>query len=97
MLAELPAPDDLAAALRDLTVPTLILVGDQDSDSLAPSRRLFELLPKAELTVIEDAGHVVNLAKPAEYNARVQAFLSSLPVCRAQKPPAPEAAANTNE
>jgi pimeloyl-ACP methyl ester carboxylesterase len=32
-------------------------------------------IPGAVLTVIDDAGHLVNIEKPAEFNAAVLAFL----------------------
>lgn len=68
VLAHLKTPDDLADELREFNAPALVVVGSEDEDSLAPSRRLAELLPNAELVVVPGAGHVVNLAAPAAFN-----------------------------
>ncbi|HEY2409347.1 MAG TPA: alpha/beta fold hydrolase [Polyangiaceae bacterium] len=77
-LADLPSVATLAPRLHGLDVPTLVIAGEQDGDSLPPCRALTEALPRAELCVIERAGHVVNLAQPAAFNAALDAFLSRL-------------------
>ncbi len=78
VLAELPPPEARAAELARLDVPALVIVGADDSESLAPSNELARLLPRAKLAVIADAGHVVNLIKPAEFNALVREFALAL-------------------
>jgi pimeloyl-ACP methyl ester carboxylesterase len=78
VLAEVPAPDAIAAELARLHVPTLVIVGDDDHESLGPCRRLAELIPGAELVEIAGAGHVVNLAAPQAFNAALGAFLARL-------------------
>jgi pimeloyl-ACP methyl ester carboxylesterase len=75
VLASAPSPRTFAARLAALTLPTCIVAGSEDAESLAPCKELAELLPRAELHVLEGAGHVVNLAKPAEFNALLTAFL----------------------
>jgi pimeloyl-ACP methyl ester carboxylesterase len=35
--------------------------------------------PDARLEIIEEAGHVVNLARPERFNAVLRAFLASAP------------------
>ena len=67
-----------ALRLRALPAPALIIAGEDDKDALEPCQQLVELLPRAELVVIPRAGHVVNLAQPAEFNARARAFLDAL-------------------
>jgi len=79
VLARIPPLEALAPELAQLAIPTLVIVGSEDRESLAPSRRLAELLPEAELVVVPGAGHVVNLVAPAEFNARLTAFLERLP------------------
>jgi pimeloyl-ACP methyl ester carboxylesterase len=76
ILADSPSPRTLAPRLRELTVPTCVLAGSDDPESLAPCRDLAELLPNAELHVLEGAGHVVNLTKPTEFNQIIGAFLA---------------------
>lgn len=76
VLATIPAPEALAAQLRALSLPVLLMVGALDAESLAPSRALAALLPNAELVVVPEAGHVVNLAAPQAFNAALDAFLT---------------------
>jgi pimeloyl-ACP methyl ester carboxylesterase len=78
-LSELPGPEEMAHRLADLRIPTLVVAGADDPASLEPSRRLAGLVPGARFEVIEGAGHVVNLAKPAEFNALMLDFLRGLP------------------
>ncbi len=78
VLAELAPPQERAAELARLDIPVLIVVGADDQESLPPCRDLARLLPRAELSVVADAGHVVNLIKPAEFNARVREFALDL-------------------
>jgi pimeloyl-ACP methyl ester carboxylesterase len=78
-LAQLPTLDGLAPRLASLTIPALVIAGERDVTSLPPSRRLAQLLSRAELVVIPGAGHVVNLAAPAAFNAALSSFLDALP------------------
>jgi 2-succinyl-6-hydroxy-2,4-cyclohexadiene-1-carboxylate synthase len=77
-IAEQPSVAALAPQLAALEVPALVIVGDRDRMSLEPCRALASALPNARLAVIEGAGHVVNLAKPAEFNAELARFLGDL-------------------
>jgi pimeloyl-ACP methyl ester carboxylesterase len=67
------------AELARLAVPTLVVAGERDAASLEPSRALAAAIPGAELAVLPEAGHVVNLARPAQTNALLLRFLASLP------------------
>jgi pimeloyl-ACP methyl ester carboxylesterase len=78
VLARQPAVEELAPRLRALDVPALVIVGDRDRGSLAPSRALAGALPRARLVVVPGAGHVVNLAQPAAFNAALNGFLEDL-------------------
>lgn len=78
-LANLESPALLATRMQTLAVPTLVIAGELDEPSLRASKQLAESLPQARLEVIGGAGHVVNLAKPAEFNALLVDFLSALP------------------
>ena len=70
------SPRTLAPRLQTLSIPTCIVAGSDDPESLEPCRELARLLPHAELHVLEGAGHVVNLAKPAEFNDLLRSFLA---------------------
>jgi len=64
---------------KQIRVPTLVLVGDQDL--ITPpelSEELAGLVPNALIQVIEDAGHISNLEKPAEFDRAVDQFISDV-------------------
>lgn len=77
VLASVPSPSALGPALAKLEMPALVVVGSEDRESFGPSHALVEALPNAELVVIPGAGHVVNLAKPSEFNAQLERFLNA--------------------
>ena len=79
VIAVQPSVSELAPAAARLAVPALVIVGAADLLSLAPSRALAAALPDARLVVVEDAGHVVNLARPAAFNAAVEDFVRTAP------------------
>jgi 3-oxoadipate enol-lactonase len=61
---------------RQIRVPTLILVGDQDL--ITPpelSDELARLIPNARVQVIEEAGHIANLEKPTEFNQALELLI----------------------
>jgi pimeloyl-ACP methyl ester carboxylesterase len=63
--------------LQSLAMPTLIVVGDGDkADFVMIARHLAEEIPGAELAIIEGAGHLVGLDRPAELNALLLDFLA---------------------
>ncbi|HWZ88160.1 MAG TPA: alpha/beta hydrolase [Polyangiaceae bacterium] len=76
VLASSPSPRTLAPGLQALSIPTCVVAGSDDPESLEPCRELARLLPQAELHVLEGAGHVVNLVKPAEFNDLLRSFLA---------------------
>jgi 3-oxoadipate enol-lactonase len=64
---------------REIEVPTLILVGDEDG--ITPpelSVALLSLIPDARMEVIRGAGHISNLEKPSEFNRLVDEFIRDL-------------------
>jgi len=79
VIAVQPAVADLAPTLAAVRIPTLVIVGARDRLSLDASRALARALPSAQFVEIADAGHLVNLARPTEFNAAVAAFLDALP------------------
>ncbi|WP_308915546.1 alpha/beta hydrolase [Jannaschia sp. LMIT008] len=67
---------DRRDTLRGLTVPSLVLCGRDDT--LCPLHRhteMADLLPDAELVVIDGAGHLPVLERPKATNAAVAAWL----------------------
>jgi 3-oxoadipate enol-lactonase len=61
---------------EDIRVPTHVIVGGEDRlTTPAMCRELAAMIPGAELTIIADAGHLVNIEKPAEFNAAAIGFI----------------------
>ena len=53
--------------LSSLGMPVLVVVGDQDKpDFITIARHLAEEIDGAELAIVEGAGHLVGLDRPAE-------------------------------
>lgn len=68
---ERPSLFDLEDAIRTLTVPTLVITGDEDDPCLTPNVYLKRTIPSAGLAVIPNAGHTLNLEEPALFNAAI--------------------------
>jgi 3-oxoadipate enol-lactonase len=71
--------DDLLGRLGEITVPTLVLVGEEDR-ALPPwrSRRMADGIAGAQLVVIPQAGHLASAENPAPVTAAVMGFLSKV-------------------
>jgi pimeloyl-ACP methyl ester carboxylesterase len=74
-----PSLYDLTDGLRQLTMPVLLLVGDEDGPALEPTRMLARTLPSMTLTVVPRTGHVINLEEPDLFNRLVSDFLTGDP------------------
>ena len=68
--------------LPSIAVPTLVIVGDQDTPFLAPCEYMAKKIPGGRLETIAGAGHVSNVDQPDAFNLILQAFLDSLPPSR---------------
>ena len=71
--------------IPSITVPTLVIVGDQDQPFLAPCEYMAKKIPGARLEVIAGAGHSSNLDQPAAFNRVLLDFLETLPPEPAQR------------
>jgi pimeloyl-ACP methyl ester carboxylesterase len=65
--------------LPDIRVPSLIVVGADDTPFLAASDYMAAKIPGAKKRVIPAAGHVVNIDQPQAFIDAVLPFLDSLP------------------
>ena len=67
---------DLRDVLPTITVPTLLIYGDQDQRSPADvvGVDLHARIPASELLVFQAAGHMVNLEQPEAFNAAIRRF-----------------------
>ena len=72
---ERPSLYDLVDKMKALTVPTLILTGDEDFPCLSPGILMKRSIPTAALSVMPNCGHAVNIEEPDEFNAIVGDFL----------------------
>jgi pimeloyl-ACP methyl ester carboxylesterase len=62
--------------LKEVRVPTLIVVGDLDvKHVMTVARRLKEEIPGARLEIVEGTAHVPTLEKPAEWMRLLRGFL----------------------
>lgn len=92
MLERQPVPAIVAAlgAMRDrpdsrptlatITVPTLIVVGEEDA--LTPpseAQAMHAAIAGSRLEILAGAGHVSNVERPAAFNALLREFLAGLP------------------
>jgi pimeloyl-ACP methyl ester carboxylesterase len=78
ILATRPSLWHIAAQLRGLQVPTLLVAGDEDAPCLEPSLFLKHTLPNAALCVLPRVGHLLNLEEPALFNRIVSNFLTAV-------------------
>ena len=75
---ERPSLYTLVEEMKRLTVPTLIITGDEDWPCLFPGILMKQSIPSAALAVIPNSGHAINLEEPDEYNRIVGKFLSQI-------------------
>lgn len=75
---ERPSLYDLIEPMKRLTVPTLILTGDEDWPCLVPGMLMKQSIPSAALAVMPNCGHAINLEAPDEFNRIVGEFLAQV-------------------
>ena len=69
---------DIRAQLKAVTVPVLVLVGEQDEATPPPmSRELAAGLPDAKLVVLPGCAHVPQLQAPEQFMAAINPFLAA--------------------
>ncbi|SKA11771.1 Pimeloyl-ACP methyl ester carboxylesterase [Enhydrobacter aerosaccus] len=71
--------DRVIQSLDTIAVPTLVLVGANDTNFLAATNYMAAKIKGSTKVVIPDAGHAANLHQPALFNQAVEAFLAKLP------------------
>ena len=69
-----PTIFSLEDALRNLHVPALVAIGDEDEPCVDVAVFLKRVLPAAGLLVLPQSGHAINLDEPALFNAAVLEF-----------------------
>lgn len=76
--------DSVIRSLERIAVPTLVLVGANDTNFLAATDYMADKIAGAAKVVIPDAGHAANLHQPAAFNRAVEGFLAGLPAAGAR-------------
>jgi pimeloyl-ACP methyl ester carboxylesterase len=71
-----PSLYDLKAELENLTIPTLVVVGDEDDHCLNPGIFLKRVIPTCGLYVLPKTGHTVNLEEPDLFNRMLAEFFT---------------------
>jgi pimeloyl-ACP methyl ester carboxylesterase len=71
-------PDDLLQ-LRDVSCPTLVIVGELDLPFVAGSYAMADAIPGAQLEVIPKAGHSPQFEAPDRWIDVLERFLAGLP------------------
>jgi pimeloyl-ACP methyl ester carboxylesterase len=73
-----PSVYELEAAMERMTVPTLIVTGDEDEPCLEPAIFMKRKIRSSGLVVMPKAGHTVNLEDPDAFNRAVLDFLTAV-------------------
>jgi 3-oxoadipate enol-lactonase len=74
---EASVSQDRAAPLEKLSMPTLVITGDEDRVyPAALTRRMAQRIPDAELVELEACGHLSNLEQPERFNEVLLDFLT---------------------
>ncbi len=75
---ERPSLYDLIDQMKALTLPTLILTGDEDWPCLQPGLLMKQHISSAALSVMPNCGHTINIEDPDEFNRIVASFLTQV-------------------
>jgi pimeloyl-ACP methyl ester carboxylesterase len=65
-------------SLPRISVPTLVLVGEQDEQFRGAADYMARKVPGARLVVLDEAGHAANIHQPEAFNGAVLGFLEEL-------------------
>ena len=63
---------------KDINIPTLYLMGNEDHMFLEPVKEIIKIHKSATLHIIEPCGHVVNVDQPAIFNQVAIRFIQSI-------------------
>lgn len=76
--AKRPSLHDMTYLLREVDLPVMIVVGDEDTPALEPSLFLKKTLPDGALWVFPRSGHAVNTEEPDLFNRALFDFLAAV-------------------
>jgi pimeloyl-ACP methyl ester carboxylesterase len=75
VVTEIIDQPDRCDALREVDVPALVIVGEQDTPFMPHSERMAKTLPQGRLAVIPDAGHSPQFESPDAWWSALTTFL----------------------
>lgn len=70
--------EDLTGRLKEISVPTLVIVGEEDLPFQRPSRTLAEVIPNAQLRIVPQALHCPQEEEPETFNQILLEFLTKV-------------------
>ena len=73
-----PTIYELENHLRRIKVPTLVVIGDEDTPCVEPAIFMKRSIPACGLAVFPQSGHTINLEEPDLYNRTVLDFLTTV-------------------
>ncbi len=73
-----PTVFQLEENMRRLTMPTLLMVGDEDEPCIEPMLFMKQCIPGSGLAMFPLSGHAINLEEPALFNSTVLDFLTAV-------------------
>jgi pimeloyl-ACP methyl ester carboxylesterase len=69
---------EFEAEIRKITLPTLIICGDEDDACIEPSIYLKRMIATSGLAMFPKSGHTVNIEEPALFNQTLGDFLAQV-------------------
>ena len=73
-----PSIYELGERMAQMTVPTLIMTGDEDEPCLEPALYMKRSIPASGLVLIPKSGHAINLEEPDFFNRCVLDFVTAV-------------------
>jgi pimeloyl-ACP methyl ester carboxylesterase len=68
----------LEEPMREMTVPSLLMVGDEDDPCIEPMLFMKRCIASSGLAMFPQSGHAINLEEPALFNRMVLDFLTAV-------------------
>ena len=77
VMTKRPPIFDLKSQLANITIPVLVMTGDEDDPCIKPSLFIKESIPGAGLIMFPRSGHAINLEEPQLFNSSVSEFINN--------------------
>jgi pimeloyl-ACP methyl ester carboxylesterase len=71
-----PSPYELVEDMKRISVPALIVTGDEDDPCLEPALLMKRNIPNSGLVVLPRAGHTINIEDPEPFNRALFEFFA---------------------